>query len=269
MKKIIVSLIVTAFLATSVNAQAEVNSFKYVIVPLQYKFLKGQNKYRLNTLTKQLFLKSGYEVYYDNQLLPDDVFEDRCLAMYADVNEIEKGFRVTNLEIELKNCKGKVILKSDLGTSGINIHEDRYQTALRNAYETFSDKLYYQETGKSYETQSQVAKTEVKKDNTIVEKPNVSEVLENKNRIETLSKEESADKKTNTGSSILYAQKIENGFQLVNQEPKIVMILLKTALSDVYLVKGEDAIVFKKEDIWVQSKIGTTGPETKTLNIKF
>ena len=91
MKKLFLVIVAVFIILPSLQAQSNVNSYKYVIVPLQYKFLKGQNKYRLNTLTKQLFLKSGYEVYYDNQLLPDDVFQDRCLAMYVDVNEVEKA----------------------------------------------------------------------------------------------------------------------------------------------------------------------------------
>ena len=46
---------------------------------------------------------------------------------------------------------------------------------------------------------------------------------------------------------MLYAQPIEGGFQIVDTEPKKVMILLNTDLPDTYIVKGKDAIVHKKD----------------------
>ena len=182
MKKIVSILIICCFALLKVNSQTEVNSYKYIIVPLQYKFLKGENKYRLNTLTKHLFLKSGYEVYYDKQLIPADLFEDRCLAMYADVNEIDRGFRITNLEIELRDCKGELILKSDIGRSGINNHEKRFTTALRNAYDTFSDRLFYQETAKSTSTEEKVVDNKTS-DKPLVKSDVTLDVYENSKKV--------------------------------------------------------------------------------------
>lgn len=282
MKKIVSILIICCFALLKVNSQTEVNSYKYIIVPLQYKFLKGENKYRLNTLTKHLFLKSGYEVYYDKQLIPADLFEDRCLAMYADVNEIDHGFRITNLEIELRDCKGELILKSDIGRSGINNHEKRFTTALRNAYDTFSDRLFYQETVKSTSTEEKVVdnktsdKPLVKSDVTLDVYENSKKVVEtkdtNEKEAESTTEITAVEKKTVEEASvneILYAQEIDNGYQLVNSEPKVVMVLLKTGLDDVFNVKGNDAIVFKKNGVWMYSENKEIGVKLKPLNIKF
>lgn len=282
MKKIVSILIICCFALLKVNSQTEVNSYKYIIVPLQYKFLKGENKYRLNTLTKQLFLKSGYEVYYDKQLIPADLFEDRCLAMYADVNEIDRGFRITNLEIELRDCKGELILKSDLGRSGINNHEKRFTTALRNAYDTFSDRLFYQETAKSTSTEEKVVdnktsdKPLVKSDVTLDVYENSKKVVETKDTNEkeaestteiTAGEQETVEEASD--NEILYAQEVDNGYQLVNSESKVVMVLLKTGLDDVFNVKGNDAIIFKKDGDWMYSENKENGVKLKPLNIKF
>lgn len=282
MKKIVSILIICCFALLKVNSQTEVNSYKYIIVPLQYKFLKGENKYRLNTLTKQLFLKSGYEVYYDKQLIPADLFEDRCLAMYADVNEIDRGFRITNLEIELRDCKGELILKSDLGRSGINNHEKRFTTALRNAYDTFSDRLFYQETAKSTSTEEKVVdnktsdKPLVKSDVTLDVYENSKKVVETKDTNEkeaestteiTAGEQETVEEASD--NEILYAQEVDNGYQLVNSESKVVMVLLKTGLDDVFNVKGNDAIIFKKDGVWMYSENKENGVKLKPLNIKF
>ena len=282
MKKIVSILIICCFALLKVNSQTEVNSYKYIIVPLQYKFLKGENKYRLNTLTKHLFLKSGYEVYYDKQLIPADLFEDRCLAMYADVNEIDRGFRITNLEIELRDCKGELILKSDIGRSGINNHEKRFTTALRNAYDTFSDRLFYQETAKSTSTEEKVVdnktsdKPLVKSDVTLDVYENSKKVVETKDTNEkeaestteiTAGEQETVEEASD--NEILYAQEIDNGYQLVNSESKVVMVLLKTGLDDVFNVKGNDAIIFKKDGVWMYSENKVNGVKLKPLNIKF
>lgn len=282
MKKIVSILIICCFALLKVNSQTEVNSYKYIIVPLQYKFLKGENKYRLNTLTKHLFLKSGYEVYYDKQLIPADLFEDRCLAMYADVNEIDRGFRITNLEIELRDCKGELILKSDLGRSGINNHEKRFTTALRNAYDTFSDRLFYQETAKSTSTEEKVVdnktsdKPLVKSDVTLDVYENSKKVVETKDTNEkeaestteiTAGEQETVEEASD--NEILYAQEVDNGYQLVNSESKVVMVLLKTGLDDVFNVKGNDAIIFKKDGVWMYSENKENGVKLKPLNIKF
>ena len=282
MKKIVSILIICCFALLKVNSQTEVNSYKYIIVPLQYKFLKGENKYRLNTLTKHLFLKSGYEVYYDKQLIPADLFEDRCLAMYADVNEIDRGFRITNLEIELRDCKGELILKSDLGRSGINNHEKRFTTALRNAYDTFSDRLFYQDTAKSTSTEEKVVdnktsdKPLVKSDVTLDVYENSKKVVETKDTNEkeaestteiTAGEQETVEEASD--NEILYAQEVDNGYQLVNSESKVVMVLLKTGLDDVFNVKGNDAIIFKKDGVWMYSENKENGVKLKPLNIKF
>lgn len=281
MKKLFLIIVTVLIVLPSLNAQSEVNSYKYVIVPLQYKFLKGQNKYRLNTLTKQLFLKSGYEVYYDNQLLPDDVFQDRCLAMYADVNEVEKGFRVTNLEIELRNCRGELIFKSELGQSGTNVHSDRYQMALRNAYETIKDKMFYQENSKAYISEEKVVET--KKDEIIKESTATVKAIESDEvQVSTIENSDTnsepvvetktvpvEEKPEEVLSTIFYAQKIEGGFQIVDSEPKVLMVLLQSSLEDVFMVKGENAVVFKRDGDWILSKNNGKKVEEEILNIKF
>jgi len=47
------------------------------------------------------------------------------------------------------------------------------------------------------------------------------------------------------------------------------MILLKTGVSDVYLVKGEDAIVYKENGKWMLSKVTMSGNKVSPLNVKF
>jgi hypothetical protein len=68
---------------------------------------------------------------------------------------------------------------------------------------------------------------------------------------------------------ILYAQPIENGFQVVDTQPKKVMILLDTGTPDVFIVKGKDAIVYKKNGSWVYALNSGEDLKLSSINLKF
>ena len=68
---------------------------------------------------------------------------------------------------------------------------------------------------------------------------------------------------------VLYAQPIENGYQIIDTTPKIVMILLKTAQTNVFIVKDQDAIVYKEEGSWFLSRNNGGKVSIEALNIKF
>lgn len=72
-----------------------------------------------------------------------------------------------------------------------------------------------------------------------------------------------------SANEIYYAQATENGFQLVNSEPKIVMVLWPTAAENVFLAKGKSAIVFKENGFWYYSENDGTLGEKQQLTIKF
>jgi hypothetical protein len=68
---------------------------------------------------------------------------------------------------------------------------------------------------------------------------------------------------------MLYAQPIENGFQIVDSTPKVVMILLETPKENTFIVKDQNAIVYKQDGFWYLSKNDGSSKTLETLNIKF
>ena len=70
-------------------------------------------------------------------------------------------------------------------------------------------------------------------------------------------------------SSILYAQAIENGFQLVDSSPKVVYRIRKTSIVDVYLVEGKNATVYKRGADWILEYYENNVLKQDFLNIKF
>ena len=92
MKKtfLLLSLILTSYCFSQ-----SVNDYKAVIIPLKYDFLKSENQYRLQTLTKVNLVKAGFQAFYSNETIPTE-FNDRCSLLYVDVKN-EKAFFVTKL----------------------------------------------------------------------------------------------------------------------------------------------------------------------------
>ena len=82
-------LIIAMFLSSISFAQ---ENYKYIIVPAQFSFLKEVNKYGLNELSKSFFQSEGFEVYYDNDKLPEELAKNRCMALYANALESNNMF---------------------------------------------------------------------------------------------------------------------------------------------------------------------------------
>ncbi|WP_400080941.1 hypothetical protein [Winogradskyella sp. R77965] len=267
MRKLLILSILLCF-AFKAESQTELNNYKYIVVPLQYDFLKGQDVYRLNTLTKFLFKKSEFDVYFEKQQLPEDLFKDRCLALYADVKNVNGGFRKMGLEITLRDCKGELIFKSDVGKSGDNNHEKRHQSALRNAFESIEALNYKFEPILKNELKSTEKIEELKGIEEVVEsKPEA--IIESENKIEIPSIKSEKEPIIEEKENLLMASTIDNGFQIVDQNNNDVMVLLSTAAVGVFIVKGEDAIVFKENGKWVYSANDGDVVLRKILSIKF
>jgi len=92
-----------------------VNDYKAVIIPLKYDFLKSENQYRLQTLTKVNLVKAGFQAFYSNETIPAE-FNERCSLLYVDIKN-EKAFLATKLFITFKDCTGAIIFQSEIGKS--------------------------------------------------------------------------------------------------------------------------------------------------------
>lgn len=279
-------------------AQTSINDYKYVVIPVQFEFLKERDQYQINSLTKFLFNKYGYEAYIQDEELPEDLRNNRCLGLYADVIK-ENAFLKTKLQIDLKDCNGTVVKSSKVGETREKEYATAYNLAIRDAFTTFQNFNYSYQPNASILASGYAIKT---KDSNIKEQ---AEITRLKNEIKSLKEDNTetvaietpkkevkaadiqlkqdmpkestnpkkASKSPDVGkietSEVLYAQGIDNGFQLVDQTPKVVMVLYYSGMKDVFIVKGKDAIVFKKGDIWVYSENKGADLKAEAIDIKF
>lgn len=280
--KYIFTLLCMVFLSTaSVFSQESINNYKYVVIPTKYDFLKSEDQYQVNSLTKFLFNKYGFTAFMDNEQFSEDLNNNRCLALYADVVE-HNAFMKTKLQIDLKDCNNKLIQSSKIGETREKEYTKAYNLALRDAFETFQFSNYnYQpsqeilaKSSPKVEVASSDEKAEIerlkKELETLKEEQKPTEVVSEKTMTPIETKNSDSKVQTSKGelSTTLYAQPIDNGFQLVDSTPKVVMILYSTGVEGVFSVKDSKALVYKKEGVWMYSKEGNI-LEGEPINLKF
>ncbi len=238
------------FFTINFSAQQSVNDYKYVIVPEGYMFLKENDGYQLNSLTKFLFKKYGFEAYMRGDELPDDLKRNGCKGVRADVKK-KPGLLKTKLIVDLIDCNGKVIFSSKEGVSREKDFKKSYHEALRDAFKDV-DYLNYKYNGKQ--------EGSVENENNSVQQPKVSAppvvseqaVVTKKDVVETLN--EAQDKISENLSvtkevSFIYNEEIfffENkvyGFELVqkkNAKSTSIGKVFKSSRKNNYIIQAGD-----------------------------
>lgn len=229
------TLTIIALLLTVSSFAQNVNDYKYIVLPAKFSFLKEANKYNLNSLTKGVFERQGYEVYYENDTFPQELAENRCKALYGDMKENSNMF-ITKIKVELKDCRNQVVYVSAEGTS----REKDYATAYIQSFREVGKSIaLLRSTAKDADVESQKAsKTEVE-----------------------------AEAK----SPLLFAQPSANGFQLVDSTPKVVMRLFKSSVTNFYMAQKENlqGVVFNKNNQWYFEYYQEDKLVSEKVEIKF
>ncbi|MBS7786506.1 hypothetical protein KIH23_04280 [Flavobacterium sp. CYK-55] len=212
-------LIICFLLPLALIAQKSINNYQKIIVPNKFNFVKKENQYNLNVLTKLFFEKSGFQVYLNSEV-PSELAANPCDAMYASV--VEKGnFMKTKMQVFLLDCKKDTIYKSDVGTSKEKDFNVSYNLALRQALNSFEKLNYHYEP----------------KENELTTDNATSTISEPKKQL----------------SEHLYtARATANGYELLDTEKKVVMKLLKTSRVDMFtaLKSSQQGALIFKENTW-------------------
>ena len=248
------------FFVVSYSFSQSVNDYKAVIVPLKYDFLKTENQYRLNTLTKFNLKKAGFEAFYENEVIPTE-FNDRCGLLYVDVKK-ENAFLISKLFITLADCQGKIIFQSEMGKSKEKDYGVAYNEALNKAFQ-FVYNLEYKYNGAAVPVAAaEPVKTAVAPavHPIVAATPVVALQPVNDNKVS-----ESVD------SGLLYAQPTPTGFQLINSEPKVIMKIYKTSVKDYYTAaKGDiQGVLIAKDNQWFFEYYQNDKLISEKVNVKF
>jgi len=235
MKKYIILLLVTA-----VGFSQNINEYKYAMVPAKFSFLKDENMYNLNILSKMYMEKYGFETYLDSDILPADFARSNCNKIFIDVVNSSSVF-VTKLKVIIKNCSNTIIATSDIGTSNEKEYKVAYTQALRKAFDSFTvlKEHKYQPSEKSLGMIGEPAQTVV-----------------SKKKEDVLQEEINFKKETATGHMNVKQYNVvatKNGFNLITavSDHKIFEIF-KTSSNDVFIANRDNVmgVLIKKTDNW-------------------
>jgi hypothetical protein len=245
-------LLVAVFISVIGFAQS-VNDYKAVIVPLKYDFLKSENQYRMATTSKSNLIKAGFQAFYANEELPVE-YSERCQLLYMDVKK-DSGFLVTKLFVEFKDCYGKVIYTSEIGKSKEKDYEAAYRECLNLAFVSINA-LHYKYSGK-----------------TIVPAGKTMAVTAAPVAVATTAAPATvaAPVADMTDPNLLYAQPTENGFQLIDKTPKVVMKLLKTSRPDSFIAikDGVQGSLNAKDNQWFFEYYQNDKLVSEKVSVKF
>jgi len=283
-------ILITVLVLSSgiIIGQRSLNEYKYVTVPNKFDFLKSDDQYQLNSLTKFLFNKEGFQTLFGGDVRPEELVKNSCLGLTTKVNNTS-GLLNTKLLIELVNCRNETVFTSAEGRSKEKDYKKGYQEALRRAFKSITELNYSYEPVKelfapetlvekekvtipeevkevvAVKESKELAKTiEIKAEDKAINNIEVQEVKDIKNEVVVKELTE-IDAPTN----LLYAQANPYGFQLVDSTPKVVYILLKTSRADVYILKNKNGILFKKDNQWIVEYYEMNELVKQELEIKF
>ena len=241
----IVALIGLVFLSVVGHPQSTLNSYKYVLVPERFDFAKEDDPYGVNSMTKSLLELKGFVAYMVDEKLPPELAANKCIALRAEITA-RNTFFSTNFTLVLKDCQGNIIFKGKEGKSREKDLQPAYSEALKNAISSLDGEHYKYDSSATASVPVSVAPAAPVPTPAVAATP-----------VQI--------------AGVLYAQAISNGYQLVDNTPKKVMILLKTSLADYFIAEAgaSNGIVFKKDGAWVFEYYKDSQLVSQKLEIKF
>tara|TARA_R110002012_G_scaffold318227_1_gene536094 strand:- start:28293 stop:29129 length:837 start_codon:yes stop_codon:yes gene_type:complete len=261
-------------------AQEQLNNYKYIIVPKQFDTFKEENQYQTSTLVKYVLENQGFNVFYDDDL-PGDLNANRCLGLLVVLVNNSNMF-TTKTALAFKDCTTKIVYTTAEGTSKIKEYKGSYHEAIKDALSSLNT-INYQYKEPASEAVVVSFKNDVKNRTPIVQNADSDEDLS----IKAL-KNQDADTSSRVAEHIInvvplentpvskvdyYAQPIENGYQLVDSSPKIILKMFATSKTNIFLaeeINGYSGIIYAGgKGEWFFEYYEDTTLRVKSLSIKF
>lgn len=226
--------------ASALVAQNQELSFKKILLPTRFEFQNEENEFRVSSIIKNELEKKGYEVFYADGKVKVN-YNDRCEYASIDVVRLSTALR-TRLQIQVKDCDGKVLFQTPDEISKEKNRPKAHSEALLLCLNHIPN-----------------APNEL-----IPFKP-----IQKQDAVDSTITENAISNEANWTELQLYAQKINDGYQLVDTTPKVVLRATPTSVPNVFLVTGlVKGIITIAEGKWYL-EYQNNGSSVKTqLNVK-
>lgn len=178
----------------SIHSFAQQN--KVIIISNKYEFQKEKNTYNINTMLKAILVSNNYQVFFEDEVLPVEIAQNRCNAL-AGVLVDNSNMFLTKMKFQIKDCQNNLLFE----TAEVKTREKDIQNA------------YIETIG--------LLSPELKKYKPVV--TNAKEVVEIP-----------SDVVSSTISKYQYVQ-IANGFAIMDATLKVALQIYKTTNPNVFI----------------------------------
>lgn len=218
MKKI---LVLVLFLSVYNTWSQKINQYKYAIIPSKFSFLKEENQYNLNVLSKLFMQKYGFESYLDNDTIPNQCKENVLNKVFLDIDNKSNLF-TTKVKVVLKDFNGSIIAISPEGISRDKEYNRAYNEALRMAFNNFQELKSHRYIESATEQTIKITDA----------KPIQSEKVVTENS--------------------LIVKPTQTGYTVTNQEGTTIFILQKTSQNNVFIAEKDNhkGVFLKNNGAW-------------------
>lgn len=264
------TLIILLLLFMVRSAEAQLDGYKYFVVPLQFDGFKNVNQFRTSTLIKHLFTENGFPAVYDDAI-PPELASKPCQGLRVGLID-QSTLLNTKVILALKDCYGQTVFETMEGKSKSKDYEIAYREAISEAFVVLAAQGYSYDPEALKDKDAQAAPVAVgtvtASNPGIVEQPKDAAVAAEVAAVGAVAESAAAEEVAETW----YAQPIENGYQLVDSSPAIRMKLVKTSQEDTFIAMVDDApmgMVYKKDGAWWHEFYQDGKATLRKLQIRF
>ena len=254
-------------LVVSGISSAQLNDYKYIIVPKRFEVFKNVNQHNTSVLVKYLLNEEGFNVVYDDAQ-PLELRTDPCLGLRTVLNN-NSSLLATKVVIDLVDCQGELVFTTQEGRSKEKDYKEAYAEAIQEAMWSLKGLDYsYRPGQKSNPVEPATPVQEVASEPEVTPASQQVPAPEAEVVVSAVAEERESPE---VAEEVWYAQELATGFQLVDSTPRIRMKLFTTSLEEVFIAEkeGTPGLVYNKGGSWWYEYYENGTKRKEQLNIRF
>ena len=209
----------------SIHSFAQQN--KVIIISNKYEFQKEKNTYNINTMLKAILVSNNYQVFFEDEVLPVEIAQNRCKALTGVLLDNSNMF-LTKMKFQIKDCQNNLLFE----TAEVKTREKDIQNAYIETIGLLSPELKKYKPVVTNEKEVVLETKSTKVESVIsTEKPLVSEF------------------KTFLNCSFEKSFDDSRDFEIVGTEQNVLLFLQRTKTPNVFIAYKEGVNgIFTKTD---------------------
>tara|TARA_B100000963_G_C22491370_1_gene609440 strand:+ start:209 stop:976 length:768 start_codon:yes stop_codon:yes gene_type:complete len=237
-----IPIVIFIIFQTSLDAQTDLNQYKYVSVPDRFDFLKTNDQYQINSLTQFLLTKKGFTVLESIENYPSDLAANSCLLLDVNVEKI-KGFLKTKLEVQFINCKKEVVFRSAIGTSKEKDFKMAYHQAIRAAFDSMEALNYNYKASDAIDISYSIEPSKTVLSKPSVHKPSDPIVVASVDPVDSLELTKTLIVST------------AYGYDINDANGKVLYSIYQTMEEGIFIIDKLPGIAYKRGKRWVREYV--------------